>query len=309
MKTYILDPISDEALEYAKSHLDVVCWDNPTIDNYVEAEAVIVRTFKMTPAIIDQMPKLKIIAKHGVGVDNIDIPYAKSKDILVTNTPTANMNSVAELIIALALNCARKVTQSQLEILKGIPKNSPFTLMGYELTGRTLGLIGVGRIGYLVGQKLKNGFDMNVLVYDPFTTEEKCKEYGFSKTDNLDELCTNCDVINISVPLTDKTRNMISSREIALMKDTTIIVNAARGGIINEQDLLEALRSKKVFGAALDAFEEEPVPKDNPLLSCENFIATPHNGANTADALIRMGVDAVDEINRFKKREAPLSGF
>ncbi|MBP2629196.1 MAG: 3-phosphoglycerate dehydrogenase [Firmicutes bacterium] len=307
MKTYIFDPISNEALAYAQSHLDAVCSDSPEIDNYAEVEAVIVRTFKMTPAIIDQMPKLKIIAKHGVGVDNIDIPYAKSKGIRVTNTPDANMNSVAELAIGFAFSCVRRITQSQFAVLNGIEKNSPMYLSGYELSGKTLGLIGLGKIGISVGEKLRDAFSMKVIVYDPFATTEHCNSIGFTKIENLDELCSKGDIISISVPLTEKTKNMITSHELSLMKETAVLINTSRGGIVNEDDLYVALKNNKIFGAALDVFVQEPIQKDHPLLTCENFIATPHNGANTADALIRMGVGAVDEIVRLKNGEDPLS--
>lgn len=307
MKTYIFDPISNEALAYAQSHLDVVCSDSPEIDNYAEVEAVIVRTFKMTLAIIDQMPKLKIIAKHGVGVDNIDIPYAKSKGIRVTNTPDANMNSVAELVIGFAFNCVRRITQSQFAVLNGLEKNSPMYLSGYELSGKTLGLIGLGKIGISVGEKLRDAFSMNVIVYDPFATAGQCNSIGFTKIENLDELCSKGDIISISVPLTEKTKNMIASHELSLMKETAVLINTSRGGIVNEDDLYVALKNNKIFGAALDVFVQEPIPKNHPLLTCDNFIATPHNGANTADALIRMGVGAVDEIVRLKNGEDTLA--
>lgn len=309
MKTYILDPISNEALAYARDYLDVICWDSPEIDNYTNAEAVIVRTFRMTPTIIDQMPKLKIIAKHGVGVDNIDIPYAKSKGIRVTNTPIANMNSVAELIIGLGFNCVRRITQSQFAVLNGLEKNSPMYLSGYELSGKTLGLIGAGKIGMSVGKKLHDAFAMKVIVYDPFATTDYCDSLGFAKTENLDELCSKGDIISVSVPLTKETKNMIAGREFSLMKETAVFINTSRGGIVNEDDLYKALKNHKIFGAALDVFVQEPVHKNHPLLSCDNFIATPHNGANTADALIRMGIGAVDEIIRLKNGENPLSGL
>jgi len=309
MKTYVFDPISNEAFTYAQTHIDAVRWDSPEINNYAEAEAAIVRTFKMTAAVIDQMPKLKIIAKHGVGVDNIDISYAKSKGIRVTNTPDANMNSVAELVVGFALECARRITQSHLAALGGLEKNQPMYLSGYELAGKTLGLIGLGKIGASVGKKLRDAFDMKVIVYDPYAKAEQCNSLGFEKIESLDELCGKGNIISISVPLTKETENMISSRQLSLMKETTILINTARGGIVNEDDLYEALKKRKIFGAAFDVFAQEPVTKNHPLLSCDNFIATPHNGANTADALIRMGVGAVDEIIRLKRGEAPLSAL
>ncbi len=307
MKTLILDPIDSEALEYAKERLDVVDWTALDSKNYSIAEAVIVRTFKMTREKIDQMPNLKIIAKHGVGVDNIDLDYAKSRGILVTNTPHANMNSVAELVIALALNCARKVSYAHSKVKGGVEKNSPFELAGFEMQGKTVGLIGLGRIGTLVGSKLKAAFDTDVLVYDPFTNESICKKEGFRKCEDLDQLLKESDIVSISVPLTKDTENLISARELSLMKKNAILINTSRGKIINEMDLYYALKQNKLFGAAIDAFAEEPVSKDHPLLKCNNFIGTPHNGANTKDALIRMGIEAVDEIVRLINNEKASS--
>ena len=162
MKTYIVEAISDDALAYAEENLDVVRWDNPKIKDLSEVEAVLVRANKIDKAFIDAAPKLRIIAKHGVGTDNIDIPYAQSKGILVTNTPTANSISVAEQAIALIFDCARKITQSHIDNKKGLEHNQPMYLKGYEITGKRLGLIGIGHIGYLVGKKLKSGFDMTV---------------------------------------------------------------------------------------------------------------------------------------------------
>lgn len=307
MKTYIFDPIHEKALEYAKDKLNVVTWVDKEIHNYLNAEAVIVRTFKMTKDVIDEMPNLKIIAKHGVGVDNIDLDYAKSKGIRVTNTPEANMHSVSELVIGLALNCARKIGLTQKMVEQGAKKNSPVELAGFELQGKIIGLIGLGKIGALVGHKLKAAFNMNVLVFDPYTSEEKCKEEGFTKYDSLESLLKVSDIVSISVPLTKNTENMISAKELSLMKKNAILINTSRGKIINEEDLYQALQNGEIFGAGLDVFAEEPISKDHPLITCNNFIGTLHNGANTEDALIRMGTGAVDEIVRLEEHMKPLS--
>lgn len=307
MKTFIFDPIDSVALEYAQERIDVVEWTNKEIKNYAIAEAVIVRTFKMTKEIMDKMPKLKIIAKHGVGVDNIDLDYAKSRGIRVTNTPQANMNSVAELVIALALNCSRKVNLTQNMVIEGIEENSPFELVGFELQNKTVGLIGLGRIGTLVGIKMKAAFNTNVLVYDPYTTESACEKQGFIKYEYLDQVLKVSDIVSVSVPLTKDTENMISARELSLMKKNAILINTSRGKLINEKDLYYALQHNKLFGAAIDAFAEEPVSRDHLLLTCNNFIGTPHNGANTKDALIRMGTEAVEEIVRLMNNKEALS--
>jgi D-3-phosphoglycerate dehydrogenase / 2-oxoglutarate reductase len=307
MKTFIFDPIESSALRYAMDKLDVVAWSDKEIEDYSKAEAVIVRTFKMTKEVIDKMPNLKIIAKHGVGVDNIDLDYANSKGIRVTNTPQANMHSVSELVIGLALNCARKISLSQKLLEKGISKNSPVELAGFELQEKTIGLIGLGRIGTLVGHKLKVAFNMNVLVYDPYASEMQCSEEGFIKQDCLDDVLKESDIVSISVPLTKDTENLIAARELSIMKKNAILINTSRGKIINEHDLYHALRNGEIFGAALDVFAEEPISKDHPLLTCDNFIGTPHNGANTVDALIRMGTGAVDEIVRLLNHEGASS--
>ncbi|WP_300624773.1 hydroxyacid dehydrogenase [uncultured Megasphaera sp.] len=309
MKTYIFDPISDEALAYAKQYLDVVAWDDPAIQNAADAEAVIVRTYVMDKEKIDAMPKLRIIAKHGVGTDNIDIPYAASKGILVTNTPTANSNSVAELIIGLILDCARKITYSHESCMEGLERNQPMFLSGQEISGKKAGLIGIGHIGAIVGKRLKGGFDMDVLAYDPFLGKEKTEAMGFSYTDDVTDIYKTCDVVSVSVPLNDQTRNMISAGELAMCKKNAIIINASRGGIVNEHDLSQALADGEIFSAAVDAWVVEPVQKDHELFRQKNFVGTPHNGANTKEALINMGTGAVDEILRVARDEPTLTNL
>ena len=148
---------------------------------------------------------------------------------------------------------------------------------------------------------------MKVLAYDPFLPEEACKAMGFDYTTDVNAIYKSCDIISISVPLTDQTRNMVGANEFEMMKSSTIIINASRGGIINEQALTDALKRNQIFGAAIDAFVDEPVPKDHELFSCFNFIGTPHNGANTKDALINMGTGAIDEIIRVEQGEKTLT--
>lgn len=304
MNTIIFDPISDEALEYAYENLDkVIKWDEVKDEDLKDCEACIIRVYKLDKEAIDKMPNLKIIAKHGVGTDSIDLEYAKSKGIRVTKTPTANSNSVAELIVGLTLAVSRKIVDSHNMVLDGVDRISPPELTGFELAGKTLGTIGLGNIGSIAANTFINGFSMKVLVYDPYIDKSECEKHGLIKVDNLDDLLSQSDIINISVPLTKDTENMISKDQFELMKKNAIIINAARGKIVNEADLYDALKAGRIFGAAMDAFEVEPVEKNNPLLTCDNFIATPHNGANTVDSLIRMGTGAIDEIVRKKVGE------
>lgn len=307
MKTLVLDPIHQDAIEYGNDNLDLVLWNEVKDEDFLDAEAVVVRIYPMDKKTIDKMKSLKIIAKHGVGVDNIDIEFARENSIIVTNTPTANMESVAEFAIGLTLNCYRKISEASYEIKEGLNQIAPDHLTGYELNGKTVGLIGLGKIGKSVGNKFKNAFNTKVFVYDPFASESDCAESGFSKVESLEDVLKTSDIVSVSVPLTSHTENMLTFKELKLMKPNSILVNTSRGKIVNEDDLYEVLSEGYIFGAAIDAFAVEPVKKDHKLLSCPNFVATPHNGANTVDALKRMGTEAIDEIVRCKNESENLS--
>lgn len=302
MKTYILNSVAEETLAYARKWLDVAMWEKE--DSWpADAEALIVRTHPVTRDMMDVMPKLKIICRHGVGLDAIDINYALGKGIRVVNTPTANTNSVVEHIMGLILDCAHKITASYLKELEGLQEKMPLSLSGLEISGKRLGLIGTGHIGTLVGKRLKAGFDMEILAWSPHITEEYCQKNGFMRAQSLDILYRTCDVISLSVPLTKETMNMIGWPELTIMQPQTILINTSRGGIVDENALYKALKEKRIFGAGFDAFSIEPLPANHPLFQCSNFIATPHNAANTRDALLAMGKQSVDEIVRMMHGE------
>ncbi|MGF0040095.1 NAD(P)-dependent oxidoreductase [Peptoniphilaceae bacterium SGI.131] len=308
MYTIIFDPIADEALDYAKDNLkNVVAWNEYCEEDYKKAEAIIVRIHKVTKELIDKMPNLKIIAKHGVGTDNIDKEYAREKGITVTNTPLANSSSVAELAVALALAVSRRIVESHLKLMNGVGEVAPKSLTGFELLGKNLGMIGFGHIGSKIAKIFSKAFEMKVLVFDPYLDEKVCEKEGYFKINMIEDILIDSDIINISVPLTDETRNMISKKELDLVKKNAVIINTSRGGIINEEELYKVLESGKIYGAAVDAFEQEPLSKDSPLLRCKNFIASPHNGANTIDSLIRMGKESVDEIVRKYKGQENIN--
>lgn len=306
MKIYVTDPIHSLPLSYAEKVGEVIKWDDNRIADWYEANALIVRTTKVTKEKMFQTPNLKIIAKHGIGTDNIDLEAAKKLGIIVTNTPHANMESVAELAVSLILSSARKVPRALNMIKNGLDKLAPKELTGVELGGKTVGLIGLGRIGLKVGSILKNGFNMNVIGYDPYMSETTALKMGIKKYDNLKEMLEVSDVVSISVPLVPSTVNLIAKEELDIMKETSILVNTSRGKIVNEADLYEALRNNKIGAAALDVFEIEPPSKDNKLFGLDNFIGTPHIGAATEEALIRMGQTAIEEIERVKNGEDPL---
>lgn len=300
-----MDPIHDIPLMEAAKVGDVIKWDEPGINQLAIAEAAIVRTALMNKDMIDSMPSLKIIAKHGIGTDNIDLEYAKSKGIVVTNTPTANMESVAELAVSLILACARAIPLAYDLTKSGLERSAPKELTGIELGGKTIGLVGLGRIGLKVGAILKNGFGMNLCGFDPYMTKEKASELGITLFEDISDMLRVSDVVSISVPLTPSTTNLISENEFSVMKSSAILVNTSRGKIVNEGALFKALLNRKIRAAALDVFEIEPPRTDNPLFDLPNFIGTPHIGAATEEALIRMGMTSVDEIKRFFNNETP----
>lgn len=306
MKIYILDPIHILPLSYAEKIGEVVKWDDEKIADWSEAEAIVVRTTKVTKEKMLQSPNLKIIAKHGIGVDNIDLQAAKELGIIVTNTPHANMESVAELAVSLILSSARKIPKSMNMIQNGLDKLAPKELTGIELENKTVGLIGLGRIGHRVGEILKNGFNMNVVGFDPYLSNEAAEKLGVKKYEDLKEMLKISDVVSISVPLVPSTVNLIAKEELEIMKESSILINTSRGKIVNEADLYEALKANKIYGAALDVFEVEPPTNTNPLFELDNFIGTPHIGAASEEALIRMGQTALEEIERVKNSEEPL---
>ncbi|HIP35062.1 MAG TPA: phosphoglycerate dehydrogenase, partial [Methanothermococcus okinawensis] len=246
-----------------------------------DIDVIVIRSgTKLTRDILEHAKKLKIIARAGVGVDNIDIQYATEKGIIVVNSPDASSISVAELTMGLMLSAARNIPQATASLKRGEWDRKSFK--GVELYGKTLGVIGLGRIGQQVVKRAK-AFGMNIVGYDPYISEEVARSLGVKLLSDINELCKVSDFITLHVPLTPKTRHIIGREQISLMKKNAIIINCARGGLIDEKALYEALRNRKIRAAALDVFEEEP-PKNNPLLTLDNVIGTPHQGASTEEA-------------------------
>ena len=294
MSVFLNEHIHPDALKRLEEHFQVV----HDMDHPEEIEAIIVRVFDASAAVMDRCPNLKVIAKHGVGCNTIDLNAAKERGIIVFNTPTANMDSVAELIVGLALCIGRKITTAQDRSKAGlIKKAAPAEMTGMELSGKTLGLIGTGNIARKAARILRDGFGMKVLGYDPYVSAEKMAEAGFVKYETVKELIAASDVVNVSVPLTEGTRNLIAGDVFDAFRPGAILINAARGGIVNEEDLYEALKSGKLRAAACDAFVQEPPTAENTkLFELENFVGTPHIGACTEEALYRMGMGVADGI-------------
>src|SRR5687767_8397318 len=240
---------------------------------------------KATKDIIDAATNLKVIGRAGIGVDNVDIPYASSKGIVVMNTPFGNSITTAEHAIALMFALARQLPEADASTQAGKWEKNRF--MGVEVTGKTLGLIGAGNIGSIVASRAL-GLRMKVVAFDPFLTAERAVELGIEKVE-LEDLLRRADFITLHTPLTDQTRNILSRENLAKTKPGVRIVNCARGGLIDEAALKEGLESGHVAGAALDVFVEEPA-KANPLFGVPGLVATPHLGASTTEAQVNVAI-------------------
>ncbi len=249
---------------------------------------------KVTKEILDAATNLKVIGRAGIGVDNVDIPYASSKGVVVMNTPFGNSITTAEHAIALMFALARQLPEADLSTQAGKWEKNRF--MGVELTGKTLGLIGAGNIGSIVASRAI-GLRMKVIAYDPFLTPERAIEMGVEKGD-LDTLLARADFITLHTPLTDQTRNILSKENLAKTKKGVRIINCARGGLIDEAALKDGLDSGHIGGAALDVFAVEPA-KESPLFGTPNFICTPHLGASTNEAQVNVALQVAEQLSDY----------
>ncbi|MGD9850632.1 MAG: phosphoglycerate dehydrogenase [Nitrospirales bacterium] len=266
------------------------------IPNY---EALIVRSAtKVTKEVIEAGGRLRIIGRAGTGLDNVDSEAATRRGIVVMNTPGGNTITTAEHTMSMIASMSRKIPQATGSMKDGKWEKNRF--MGTELYNKTLGLVGMGQIGSYVA-KLAQGWSMNIIGYDPYLSLERAQKMGIEVVE-LDELFHRADVISVHTPLTNETRGIINADAIKKMKDGVMIVNCARGGIINELDLCEALKTNKVAAAAFDVFEKEPVNPDHPLLALENFVCTPHIGASTEEAQENVAIGIAEQFVDYFKR-------
>ena len=297
MKILICDSLNSKVLKELQSLgecIDISSSKSKDQDLVLEindAEVVVIRSStQMTKEIIKRGGKLKIIARCGAGVDNIDIEYAKTKNIKVTNSPSANLTSVVELTVGLIINAARKINLSDSHLKDGKWDRKKF--IGMELSGKQLGIVGYGKAGRLLSEVMKS-FGMSIAFYDPYVKEWD----GPEKKVGLDELLSISDVISIHVIKTEETENLISKEKLDLLKESAILINTSRGGVVDEDYLIELLRSNKLFGAGLDVYSEEP-PKNIDNFADTNLITTPHIGASTNEAQIKAGLDTVENIQK-----------
>ena len=296
LKVLVSDPIADEGIDILRREflVDVATELSPDelkrkIPGY---DALLVRSqTQVTGDVIEAGNRLKIIGRAGVGVDNIDVAAATKRGVIVVNAPEGNTISAAEHTIAMILAISRKIPDAHRSLSSRKWERKKF--MGVELRGKTLGIVGIGRVGAEVAKRAIS-FEMELLAYDPFISSEKAVELGVKLT-NIDEIISKSDYITIHTPLTKNTENLIDTEKFEKMKPSVYMINCARGGIINEDALHDALKSGKVAGAAIDVFTEEP-PLKSPLLDLENVVVTPHLGASTEEAQVKVAVAVAEQI-------------
>lgn len=294
-KVLVSEPIHQDAVRLLKTHFQVIQGSGTGHLNQEahECAGILVRVARVDEAVMDALPKLRVIAKHGIGVDNIDVDAATARGIQVVNAPTANIHAVAEHTAALILALLKDVV-----VLDRATRSGKFDIRSKclvkELRGKTVGLVGYGRIARLVHRKL-SGFDARFIAYDPYMTQQQAENFGIQLLP-LEILLTQADVVSLHTPLSADTYHLINAEMLAYMKPDAVLINASRGGVVDSEALYQALYSKKIAGAALDVFEPEPPQMDSKLWNLDNLIVTPHTAALSDAAMRAMGMDSAQGI-------------
>jgi D-3-phosphoglycerate dehydrogenase / 2-oxoglutarate reductase len=296
-KVLVKEKIGDSGVALLREHFDVdlgIDWDNEQLAERIgEYDGIVIRSAtKLTAELIERATRMRAIGRAGVGVDNVDVEAATKRGIVVANAPESNVVTAAEHTMALLLALARNVPQAYASLMEGKWDRSKYS--GVELYEKTLGVVGFGRIGQLVAQRAR-GFNMRVLAFDPFVSAERYRELGVEKADGVEDVYAQADFITIHLPKTPETEGFIDATALAAMRDGVRLLNVARGGLIDEDALKDALDSGKVAGVALDVFKSEPMT-EHPLFAYANVIATPHLGASTAEATDRAGYQSAEQV-------------
>ncbi len=296
-KVLVKEKIGDSGVALLREHFDVdlgIDWEEPELAQRIgEYEGIVIRSAtKMTAELIERATRLHVIGRAGVGVDNVDVAAATKRGIVVANAPESNVVTAAEHTMALLLALARNVPQAYASLIAGRWERSKFS--GVELYEKTLGIIGFGRIGQLVAQRAR-GFGMRVLAFDPFVSAERYRELAVEKADSAEDIYAQADFITIHLPKTPETEGFIGADAFAVMREGVRVLNVARGGLIDDAALKDALDSGKVAGAALDVFASEPMT-EHPLFGYPNVVVTPHLGASTAEATDRAGYQSAEQV-------------
>ena len=297
----VADPIHPVGVERLRGAFNVAVLgecgsDAERAEALAGADALIVRTFETGAELMDRMPRLKLITKHGSGTDNIDIPAATGRGILVANTPGgANSSSVAEGALALMLAVLRRTREMDACVREGRFQDR-WSVELHDLWGKTLGLVGFGQIARIVARICGAGLDMRVTAFDPFVEADAMAAAGVTKAETLAELMAGADVVSVHAPLSASTHHLVDETALAAMQPTAIIVNTSRGGLIDEQALLRALREGRLAGAGLDVFEREPPEPGNALFALDTVVLSPHVAGVTQDSLRGMANNVADVV-------------
>ena len=272
--------------------------ENNLINKLPEFDGCTLRVSKLKESVLKYCPKLKVISRHGVGYDNVDLNYIKKKNISLLITAKANAVAVAEHVIYMMLSISKSINQYDNEVRLGNFKKNSSHIETLELFNKEILILGFGRIGKILIKRCL-GFDMKVKIFDPFVSEDVIEKLGGSKVESLEDGLKTCDYMSLHVPLTKKTQNMLDYSKLKTMKNNAIIINTSRGGVINEIDLNKAINEKIIFGAGLDVFEQEPVDKNNPLLKNNKVLLSPHSATFTNECKSRMSLETTKNIIDF----------
>lgn len=311
-KVYVSRLIPREGLDMLRQIADIKVWEGelpPPYETLMEeikdVEGIVtLLTDKMDAKMLDAGKKLKIICNYAVGFDNINLVEATKRGIYVTNTPGVLTETTADLAFTLLMTCARRITESYKYVKNGKWKTwDPMLLLGQDIYGATLGLIGLGRIGAAVAKRAQ-GFNMKILYYDVFRNKEVEEALGLTYV-SLEELLKSSDFISVHVPLTESTKHLINKDTLSLMKKTAVLINTARGPIVNEKDLYEALKEGTIWSAGLDVTDPEPMAMDNPLLDLDNVVVVPHIASGSIVTRTKMATMVAQNMIAGLKGEVP----
>jgi D-3-phosphoglycerate dehydrogenase / 2-oxoglutarate reductase len=308
MKIYILDAFEGTGVKYINEQVDgVIQYGDPRGRNWHEdAEGIMIRGTVLTADDFARAKKLRVVSKQGVGVDNIDLDAARAHGVTVCTTPGVNSDAVAELAFGLTLAVSRRIGELDRRVRAGEKIIRP-NLLGLELEGKTVGVIGMGNIGIRAARLYYKAFGCRILAFDPHVSVDHWADLPHERILDLAQLWPQVDVLTLHIPLTDETRNIVSRDALACMKESAVIINVSRGGLIDEVALYDALKAGRLFGAGLDAFDEgEPPSPGNPLLSLYNVVATPHAGAGTVETQIKSSLLTAQQLLHVLKGNEPF---
>jgi len=303
-KILVIQPIHEAGIELLKNNsnyeFEIVENVDPEFlkSKIKDCDGVSIRTAKLTGDVIQEAKKLKVISRHGVGYDNIDLEASKKKNLTLAITATANAVAVAEHVMFMLLNISKRKNMYDNTVKEGNFSDRNKLPKTVEIWNKNILIAGFGRIGQALIKRCL-GFEMKVFVYDPFVPKDIIEKLGGIKVDSMEEACKDMDAISLHIPLNDKTKNIINYNLLKTMKKNCIVINAARGGIVNELDLDKALNENLIFGAGLDVFETEPPEKNNPLLKNDKVFLSPHTAAFTEECMTRMGKETIQNILDF----------